>query len=149
MQIILIQKVDKLGMPGDVKNVSDGYATNFLFPKKLARQATAQAIKESIDQKKKQTNLQNKNSVLIEHHQNIIKDKTINLLVKSSAKGHLFAAVTAGQIASEINQRFKIDVQTKDIKIDKPLKTTGVYNLQYSPAKELSVEFTVVIKPIT
>lgn len=106
MKVILLQDVKGSGKKGELVNVSDGYARNFLFPKKLAREANAQAMNE----------LKNAEAAK-EHHAAVelanakeaaakIEGKTVKVVGKAGQGGKLFGSVTAKEIAEELKKQY-------------------------------------------
>lgn len=123
MQVFLLQDVAKLGVRGEVKNVSDGYARNFLFPRKLARPATETLVMETRRQeaqkefqKKQKANFLR--SALATFHE--------TLFFERSATGHvLFGSINAKEIAGALQEK-GLDVSEKNIDLPHPLKNIGV-----------------------
>lgn len=122
MQVFLLQTVPKLGQKGEVKNVSDGYARNFLFPKKWAQPATESLIRTASEQKvKKQSSKTEALSVL----QKSLTTLTEALVFKRPATGEtLFGSVSAKDIAQTLSEK-GIPVSEKNIDLSHPLKHLG------------------------
>lgn len=127
MKVILLQDVKGSGKKGEMVNVSDGYARNFLFPKKLAREANAQALNE----------LRNAEAAK-EHHAAVelanakeaaskIDGKTVKMFAKAGKGGKLFGSVTAKEIAEELKKQYQIDVDKRKIELDLDIKAFGTY----------------------
>ena len=128
MQIILIKDVPKLGKRGQVKNVADGYALNFLIPAKLAEVASAQKIakfKEEEIKLGKNLETDNKKSTALAE-----KIKALKLVIKgkTTEKGKLFAGVGAKEVAAELKSK-DIEINEKHIKLKKHIKETGEYKV--------------------
>ncbi|MBI2121573.1 MAG: 50S ribosomal protein L9 [Candidatus Sungbacteria bacterium] len=124
MKVILFQDVPGLGRKNDVKDVSDGYARNFLFAKNLAKPANETALKSLAEQKsrveKEKSAESQKFSVIVE------KLKSLNLIfpVKLGEKGRAFGSVTAVKIRDSLKKQ-GIAVEKDWIILDEPIKTTG------------------------
>lgn len=132
MKIILLKDITKLGKKYDVKDVSDGYARNFLFPKKLAIIATEKEIKR-LEEKKEKERLQAEKDLT--KHQEMVKkmeDYELEIAAKVDKEGNLYAAVGAAQIAKALKEK-DFNVKKDQIKIDEPIKELG--------EKEIIVEF--------
>jgi large subunit ribosomal protein L9 len=128
MQVILLEDVKNLGKRNEVKNVSEGYARNFLFSKKLAKVATKDAIsslQDKIEQEKK-LELQNlaKNKELADR----LRGKIFELKLKGK-KGKLFGSVTAKDIIGELKKN-GYDLPEKTITLEKHIKEVGEYPIK-------------------
>ena len=138
MKVILLKDVAKLGRKGEVKNVSDGYARNFLFLQKLAAPATAKNIKmgeEELKNKKAQKeSAHNEFHVLraaLTERGIVIKKKTYKTRQSGGQAGKLYAAVSAKEILEALKKLgFPIPVNLNEemIKFDAPIKTTGKHD---------------------
>lgn len=141
MKVLLLQNVAKLGMKGEVKNVSDGYARNFLFPKKLAKPATsemalhvAQTIKEKGEKKKQQ----------ISQLESSIRAFSEVLTFSRPAGGEtLFGSISAKDISAELNV-LGIPVTEKNVDLPHPIKHLGQHQVEIilngKKVREISVE---------
>lgn len=128
MQIILLKDVKKLGKRGEIKNVSDGYARNFLFPQKLAKNATATTIKE-IEKGKKAQNIQ-QNTLREREERWEQKMNTLSLeFIKASSGTSLFGSLTSQDIVKELNKH-KILIASENILLPQPIKTVGEHVIQ-------------------
>lgn len=125
MKVILLQDVARIGRKGEVKNVSDGYAGNFLLPKKLAQVATPNAI-ASAEKLKKQTQ-QDKEVQKNILDKNIagLKDLKVEIKAKANEKGHLFSIIHPDEISGILKEKYHLDIPSKIIEISKPIKETG------------------------
>jgi large subunit ribosomal protein L9 len=128
MKIILTQTVERLGRAGDCINVSDGYARNYLFPKNLAKEATAGNIKSLESLKKKQAE---EDAARLKEAKSLadrIAALSVTINAKSGEEEKLFGAVTAEMISEALKSE-GISVDKKDIVIDEPIKKLGVYQV--------------------
>ncbi len=130
MKVILLQDVARIGRKGEVKNVSDGYAGNFLLPKKLAQVATpnivasAEKLKKQTQQDKEvQKNILDKNIAGL-------KDLKVELKAKANEKGHLFSIVHPDEISKILKEKYHLDIPSRIIEISKPIKETGAHTLK-------------------
>ena len=93
MRVIFLQDVPRVGKRNDIKEISDGYALNFLFPRKLATPATSKAVAE-LEQRKKEIVVEREvEENLLMRNLEEIKGKTITISGKANEKGHLFSAI--------------------------------------------------------
>lgn len=129
MKVILTQDVKAQGKKGDIINVSDGYARNFLLPKGLAIEADAKALN---DQKNKDAAKQHKIDVEIAEAKEIAsKLESIKIVIKatSGSDSRLYGAVTVKEIADSLAEQFGIVIDKRKILLDKPIKNYGEYTL--------------------
>ena len=130
MKVVLLQDVKGSGKKGELVEVSDGYARNFLLPRKLAKEANAQAMNElknaeSSRQFKIETDKANANSAKAK-----LEDKTIKITAKAGKNNKLFGSVTAKEISAEIKKQLGIDVDKRKITLDTDKKAFGTYNCE-------------------
>ena len=128
MQVILIKNVNNLGKEGDAVKVKDGYARNYLFPKKLAMPYNAGAIK-FVEAKKKKALLEaQKQKAKAEELAGTISALSLNIPMEAGQNDALFGSVTSDTIFHALQQE-NIQVDKKDIIIEEPIKKLGVYNV--------------------
>ena len=114
MKVILTQDVKSLGKKGELVNASDGYARNFLFPRKLAVEANAQAMNE----------LKNRKEVAAK-----INGKTVKLTAKAGQGGKLFGSVTAKEVAESISRQFGVSVDKRKVSME-DIKSFGTFSAE-------------------
>lgn len=130
MKIIFLQDVPNVGKKYEVKNVSDGYARNFLFPRKLAEIATSKAIK-LFEQKRKRTEEEKKiQEDLLEKNLASLEGIKITIKEKTNEKGHLFATIHPKEIAEAVKTQNHIDIPEDMIELSKPIKERGEYKIK-------------------
>jgi large subunit ribosomal protein L9 len=127
MKVVLNENVKGLGKKLDIVNVSEGYARNFLFPKKLATPADNKSVSEATTKKsaiqfKKDTDRENAQELKAK-----IEEIIVDFKVKTADNGKLFGSVTSKEISDELKKTSGIDVDKKKITLDDSIKTTGVY----------------------
>ena len=147
MKVILLQDVKKLGKKGDVIEASDGYARNFLFPRKLAEEATANALhvvnaKKENERKKKLAELEAAQKLASE-----LKGKEVIINAKAGENGRLFGAITNKDIAEVINNKFNLTIDKKKIVMD-TIKVAGGYEIEVKLYPEVSTKMKVIIVPV-
>ena len=146
MKVILLQDVKKLGKKGDVIEASDGYARNYLFPRKLAEEATANALhvvnaKKENERKKKLAELEAAQKLAAE-----LKGKEVTITAKAGENGRLFGAITNKDIAEVINGQFNLSIDKKKIVMD-TIKVAGGYEIEVKLYPEVSTKIKVIIVP--
>ncbi|MDW8279869.1 MAG: 50S ribosomal protein L9 [bacterium] len=146
MKVILLQDIKGLGKKYDIKDVADGYAQNFLFPKKLAKQATLDEIKKIENLKSK---LIQEEQELIKHLQNlsrIISDRFIEFNLKTDEKGTIFGSVTKEMILKALREHKLITKERVDVLLDHPLKQIGEYKVKLVFQKGITSDLRVIIR---
>ena len=127
MKVILLEDVRKKGKKGDIINVSDGYAQNFLFPKNLAKEATAQALSELQSKKASEIYEEGLKKEEAEKIFSIINEKIITIKVKCGKEGKLFGSVTTKDIAQKIKDTYQITINKHKINLETEIKAFGTY----------------------
>lgn len=146
MKVILLQDVKKLGKKGDVIEASDGYARNFLFPRKLAEEATTNSLhvlnaKKENERKKKLAELEAAQKLAAQ-----LKGKEVTINAKAGENGRLFGAITNKDIAEVINNKFNLSIDKKKIVMD-TIKIAGGYDIEVKLYPEVSTKMKVIIVP--
>lgn len=146
MKVILLQDVKKLGKKGDVVDISDGYARNFLFPRKLAEEANNSNMhilntKKENERKKKLAEIEAAQKLASE-----LKGKEVKIEAKSGENGRLFGAITSKDVAELINRQFKLSIDKKKIVMD-TIKVAGGYDIEIKLYPEVSTKMKVIIMP--
>lgn len=132
MKVIFLQDVPRVGKKYDVKEMSDGYAVNFLLPRKLAVKATPKATAELEIQKKEIVLEREVQEDLLMKNLEEIKGKTITIKAKADEKGHLFAQVHKKEIINSMKEQNHADIGEEFIILEKPIKTVGEFEIPIS-----------------
>lgn len=145
MQIILLEKIGKLGNLGDVVKVKDGYARNYLIPTKLARRATEAAIKEF---EARRADLEKAAAAKLAAAQALgeqLSGKTVRIAQKAGVDGRLFGSVTNADIAEALT-KMGLAVQKAQVRQPNgPLKTVGEHSVSVVPHGDVVVDVTVQV----
>ncbi|AKP48984.1 MULTISPECIES: 50S ribosomal protein L9 [Bacillus] len=142
MKVIFLQDVKGKGKKGEIKNVADGYAHNFLFKKNLAIEATPANLKALEAQKKKEAELAKQELENAKKLKEVLENTTVELKAKAGEGGRLFGSVTSKQIAEELNKTHKIKLDKRKIELDDAIRSLGYTNV---PVK-LHPDVTAVLK---
>ncbi len=146
MKVILTQIVERLGKIGDIVNVKDGYARNYLFPKNAAKEATPGNMKILDSLKKKQALEDAKRLDEAKALAEKIAALSVTISAKAGEEEKLFGAVTAEMISAALGNE-KIAIDKKDIVLDEPIKKLGVYQVGVKIHPEVKASLRVwVIK---
>jgi len=145
MKVILLQDVPKIGKRHDVKEVNNGFAQNFLIPKKLVEIATKKALErlEKVEavallERKKQEEMLMKSL-------DKIKGVTLTLKEKATESGGLFSSIGKDKIVSEMKKQHDIEMNEDYIALDKPIKEVGEFDVPVSVGKK-KVKFKLVVE---
>ena len=130
MKVILQQDVKGQGKRGQLVNVSDGYARNFLFPKKLAKEANAQALNELKNAEESKACKIKQETEAAQASADKINGKSVSILAKAGQGGKLFGSVTAKEIAEAIKKQYGVDVDKRKIDTKGDMKAFGTYECE-------------------
>jgi large subunit ribosomal protein L9 len=148
MQIILLDKVGKLGNLGDVVNVKPGYARNYLIPSKMARRATEAAIKEFEARRAELEKAAAAKLAVAQALGEQMAGKTIRIAQKAGVDGRLFGSVTNADIAEALT-KMGMATQKSQVRMPTgPLKTVGEHPVSVAPHSDVVVEVTVQVVPV-
>ncbi len=145
MKVILLENVKGQGKKGDMVNVSDGYARNFLLPKKLAMEATADAVnakKISDDAAKRRHDLEKQAAIDLAGK---LAEMPIKILAKAGNGGRLFGSVTTKEISEALKAQYKIDIPKAKLSLDEPIKTFGTFEVKAKLFTEVNGVLKVVV----
>ena len=145
MKGVLLQDVKAQGKKDQVVEVSDGYARNFLFPKKLAVPADAKVIN---DIKNKQSSAKHKEEVERENARALAKklsETTIKLTAEAGSDGRFYGAITSKDIAEALKSQAGIEADKRKILLDAPIKAFGTYKIELKIYADISGKFNVTV----
>ncbi|MGB9840472.1 50S ribosomal protein L9 [Thermovenabulum sp.] len=143
MKVILIQDVKNLGKKGDVVNVADGYARNFLFPKNLAIEASSGNIAKLEQEKKAVENKKEREKREALELAKKIENYTLTLKVKAGEQGKLYGSINTKDIAEGLKEQLKIDIDKRKIVLQEVIKTLGVYEARAKIHPEVEAKFKI------
>ena len=145
MKVILTQDVKNLGKKGEMVSTSDGYARNFLFPRKLAIEANAQAmteLKNREDSQNHKIKVEKENATQAAAKLN---GKTIKITAKAGQGGRLFGSITSKQVAEEIKKQYKIDIDKRKVVLECDIKEFGTYSAEVKLYSGISAKIDVQV----
>lgn len=145
MKVILTQDVKPQGKKGDVINVSDGYARNFLFPKKLAIEATPAALSEIKSQAAAQQYKIETERAAAKAAAEKLSGRTVDIAIASGSDSKLYGSVTSKEIAEQLEKQHGIVIDRRKIVLDKPIKTYGIYTLDVKLYPDVTAKLKVEI----
>ncbi|MDD6211811.1 MAG: 50S ribosomal protein L9 [Clostridiales bacterium] len=148
MQIVLLEDVKSLGKKGDIVKANDGYARNFILPKKLGVEATPQNLAKLKQQKAHEAKIA---AQILEEAKQLaanLADKTLTMKVKVGEGGRLFGAITSKEIAQEVKNQFQLELDKKKIVLPDPIKTLGKHEVSVKLHKDVTAVLTVMIEEL-
>ena len=146
MQVLLIKDVDQLGVAGDIKNVSAGYARNFLFPRDLATQATPGAIKKAAVQRESDVKRVAKEFSEAQALARQLDGLVVTFQAKAGEADRLYGSITNANIAEALEEQVGQQVDRRKFDMDEPLKELGTHAVTIRLAAEAEAKVTVVIE---
>ncbi len=145
MKVILTKDVKSIGKAGELHEVSDGYARNFLFPKGLATEANAQAMSELKNREASDAFKKKKIKEEAQAVYDVLNGKTLNISAKAGSAGRLFGSVTTGDIADAIEKTFKSKVDKRKINMKSDIKNFGTYTVEIKLHQGITAQVTVEV----
>lgn len=146
MKVILLKDVKALGKSGELVEVSDGYARNFLFPRNIAKEVNNQAMNElkNAEQSKKfktETAIKEANEAKVQ-----LEGSKFVIATKCGSQGRLFGRITSTEISQEIKKQLGIDVDKRKINIDGEIKNLGEYDVEVKLYSGITAKVKVEVK---
>lgn len=145
MEVILLEDVKALGKKGQIVNINDGYARNFVLPKKLGLEATAKNLNDLKLQKKKAEKEAAEELAVAKEFAVKVEEKPVNLTMKIGEGGRTFGTISTKEIAVAAKQQLGFDIDKKKMKLDEPIKTLGTHIVTVKLHKEVTSKLTVKV----
>jgi large subunit ribosomal protein L9 len=147
VRVILKRDVAGLGRPGDVKDVADGYAQNFLLPRGLAIEATAGEMKVLSRARDAKRAKQDRAHAEAEELAKRLSETTLVFKLKAGEQGKTFGSVTSKDIAEALQREHKVEVDKTMVHLPEPLKSLGVHTVEVRLLTDVRANVTVAIEP--
>ena len=145
MKVILQQDVKGQGKKGQLVEVSEGYARNFLLPKKLAIPATTDAINTmNLKEKARRAEEARQREEALATAAKL-KECTVRIAAKAGTGGRLFGAVTTKEISEALNKQFSLDIPKQKLVLDEAIKSFGTYTVKAKLGFEINASFHVAV----
>jgi len=149
MKVILLQDIKGTGKKDQVVEASDGYARNYLIPRKLAKEATAEALNSIEKAKSADKHREAVKRAEAEEKARELKGKVIQLSVRGGENGKLYGAVTNDQIAAALKEQHGFEVDKRKLELDEPIKTAGQAFVTLKLMAGISTRMIVNVKVVT
>ena len=141
MKVILLENVKSLGKKGEIVNVNDGYARNFILPKKLGVEATGKNLNDLKLQKNNEKKVAQENLDAAE-----LSAGKVELAIKVGEGGRTFGSVSSKEIAVAVKDQMQLDIDKKKIQLKESIKSLGTHIVTVKLHPEVSAELKVVVK---
>lgn len=146
MKVILKADVKALGKKGQVFEVSDGYARNFLFPKGLALEATSGNLNDLASKKANEERKKEKEKEEAQALAARLSSITVEVLTKTGEGGRLFGSVTNKEIAEALKSKYGIEIDKRKLELKEPIKALGTFTVQAKLHHEVNAQLQVQVK---
>lgn len=137
MKVILLEDVKTLGKKGEIVNVNDGYARNFILPKKLGLEATPKNLNDLKLQKKNEIKVAQEKLDDAKAKAKDLEGKSITVKIQAGANGKVFGSISSKEIAAEAKKQLGMDIDKKKIIIADAIKSLGTYKVQIKLHKDV------------
>ncbi|MEA4869696.1 50S ribosomal protein L9 [bioreactor metagenome] len=146
MKLLLEQDVKGTGKKGEIVDVSDGYARNFLLPRKLATPADAQSVNAANIQKSAAAHRKFQAGVAARELAKQLDGAVVTVKAKVGDNGHLFGAITGKEISAALKEQRQVDVDKKKIALNDPIRALGEYNIRVSIYENTFANVKVIVE---
>ena len=146
MKVILLQDVKALGKKGEVVNVNDGYARNFILPKKLGVEANGKNLNDLKLQKNNEAKVEQENLDAAKKLEEELKAGKVVLTMKVGEGGRTFGSVSSKEIAEAVKEQMHLDIDKKKIQLKEQIKTLGTHIVSVKLHPEVTAELNVSVK---
>jgi large subunit ribosomal protein L9 len=145
MKIIMQQDVTKVGREGDIVTVADGFARNYLFPRKLAVQASGGALKNIQMRHAQEERRTERLKTKADNDAAALENKTVRVSAKAGAGNRLYGSVTSGDIAEAIHAAYNVTVDRRKVQLIDPIKALGTFTVPVKLHRDVVVPVTVEV----
>ncbi|MBR6696660.1 MAG: 50S ribosomal protein L9 [Lachnospiraceae bacterium] len=145
MEIILLQDVKSLGKKGEIVKVNEGYARNFILPKKLGVEANNKNINDLKLQKANADKIAKQQLEDAKVFAAKIEEKPVTLGLKTGENGKLFGSISTKEIALEAKKQLGFEIDKKKMQLDEPIKTLGTHIISVKVHREVTAKLTVKV----
>lgn len=146
MKVIMLSDVKDVGKKGEIINVAEGYARNYLLPRKLAMEATESSLKQLEQEKRAQEKKKQKEKQNAIKQAEMLSKTHLTLKVKAGEQGKLFGSITSKDISDALKSQYNIDIDKRKIELSNPIKSVGDYEatVKLAPEVETKIHFKII-----
>jgi large subunit ribosomal protein L9 len=145
MKVVLKEDVEKLGRKGEIKEVKEGFARNYLFKRNLAELATPKIIEKVKKEEKIKAEKEREAKLRAEKSAKVFEKKKITLPVKTGASGKLYGSIQDSDITKAVETQIGVTIDPKMIEIPEPIKEVGVYKIKIVLHKDVKVNLDLKV----
>lgn len=146
MKVILLEDVKTLGKKGEIVNVNDGYARNFILPKKLGLEANNKNLNDLKLQKQNEVKVAQEKLEAAQALAAELADKSITVKIQAGVEGKVFGSISSKEIALEAKKQLNMDIDKKKIVIPDAIKSLGTYNVNIKLHKDVTATLAVKVE---
>lgn len=146
MKVILLEDVKSIGKKGEIINASDGYARNFLLPKKLGLEATSENLNTLKLQKANQEKIAAENLQAAKDFAKEIEEQTVVVTMKGGSNGKAFGSISSKEIAKAYNEQFEKEIDKKKLVLPEAIKNFGTYEVKVKLHPQVQAVLRVSVK---
>lgn len=148
MQVILLQDVKALGKKGEIVSVNDGYAKNFILPKKLGLEATTKNLNDLKLQKANSEKVAEEQYEAAKEFAKVIESKEVIVKMKAGEGGKVFGSVSTKEIAKEALEQHMLDIDKKKMQLAEPIKSFGMHVVPVKLHQKVTAELKVKVQEL-
>lgn len=145
MEVILLQDVKTLGKKGEIVKINDGYARNFVLPKKLGVEANAKNLNDLKLEKARQAKREAEELAEAKELAAKIEEKAVKVTIKTGEGGRVFGSVSSKEISAAAKEQLGFDIDKKKMKLEEAIKTLGTYEVPVKLHREVTAKLKVVV----
>lgn len=146
MEVILLQDVKSLGKKGEIVKVNDGYARNYILPKKLGLEANGKNLNDLKLQKQNEEKVAQEKLDAAKKLAEDLKDKVVTVKIQAGVEGKVFGSISNKEIALEAKKQLGLDIDKKKIVIPEAMKALGTYNVNIKLHKDVTGTLAVKVE---
>ena len=146
MEVILLEDVKSLGKKGQIVKINDGYARNFVLPKKLGLEATPKNLNDLKLKKANEDKIAKEKLEAAKEFAKVMEESTVVVKIKSGEGGRTFGSVSSKEIAQEAKKQLDFDIDKKKIVLDEPIRTLGTHVIQIKLHKDVTAKMNVKVQ---
>lgn len=146
MEVILLEDVKSLGKKGQIVKINDGYARNFVLPKKLGLEATPKNLNDLKLKKTNEDKIAKEKLEAAKEFAKVLEESTVVVKIKSGEGGRTFGSVSSKEIAQEAKKQLDFDIDKKKIVLDEPIRTLGTHVIQIKLHKDVTAKMNVKVQ---
>jgi large subunit ribosomal protein L9 len=146
MQVVLLKDIKRLGKAGDVRNVADGFARNYLLPRGLAAPATSGAVREAQEQAAAQAKHLAREQAQAQELAKALSGVSLTIKARAGETGHLYGSVTTADIAEALEKETGKAVDRRKIALEEPIRDLGTYEVPIKVSGDVTATIKVTVE---